>query len=114
MSHHATANLPKRGPGRPKGAANKITKDIKQAILAAFDSVGGSDYLHRQATENPQAFMTLLGKVLPTQHQHSGGLEFKGDPVDRPPRETREEWLERRKRELGAAALMGPAAGAAE
>ena len=57
----------KRGPGRPKGSPNKITADVKQAILNAFEKVGGKDYLARQANENPVAFMTLLGKVLPTQ-----------------------------------------------
>lgn len=67
MSHHATANLPKRGPGRPKGAANKITKDIREAISQAFDGVGGVEYLKAQALDNPQAFMTLLGKIVPSE-----------------------------------------------
>jgi hypothetical protein len=35
---------------------------------------GGEQYLARQANENPSAFMTLLGKVLPTQVTgHEGG-----------------------------------------
>jgi len=55
------------GSGRPKGVPNKLTRDVKEAILAAFDKVGGPEYLANQATQNPQAFMTLLGKVLPTQ-----------------------------------------------
>ena len=29
--------------GRPKGAANKVTTDAKQAILMAFDRLGGVD-----------------------------------------------------------------------
>jgi hypothetical protein len=41
--------------------------DIKAAILAAFDEVGGAAYLERQAEENPVAFMRLLAKVLPLQ-----------------------------------------------
>ena len=57
----------KRGPGRPKGSPNKLSRDIKQAVIEAFEQAGGKDYLARQAKENPQAFMTLLGKVLPTQ-----------------------------------------------
>jgi len=56
-----------RRGGRQKGTPNKITKDIKEAILAAFGEVGGSDYLVEQARANPQAFMGLLAKVLPTQ-----------------------------------------------
>jgi len=34
-------------------------------ILGALNEVGGMDYLAQQATANPAAFMTLLGKVLP-------------------------------------------------
>jgi hypothetical protein len=36
-------------------------------ILGALDEAGGQEYLTRQAEKNPTAFMTLLGKVLPTQ-----------------------------------------------
>lgn len=60
----------KAGPGRPKGVPNKITTDLKRAILEAAEAAGGeggtAGYLARQADENPAAFMTLLGKVLPT------------------------------------------------
>lgn len=55
----------KPGPGRPKGVPNKLTLDVKAAIEAAFDKVGGAEYLAKQAKENPQAFMSLLSKVLP-------------------------------------------------
>ena len=36
-------------------------------ILAALDAAGGSEYLLLQAKKNPVAFMSLLGKLLPTQ-----------------------------------------------
>ena len=56
--------------GRVKGTPNKITADLKRAILEAAEAAGGeggtAGYLTRQADENPAAFMTLLGKVLPT------------------------------------------------
>jgi hypothetical protein len=54
-----------RGAGRPKGVSNKVTKELKEMILGALDDVGGQDYLARQADENPTAFLTLVGKVLP-------------------------------------------------
>lgn len=57
----------KRGPGRPKGAPNKITADIKSAILGAFQARGGQKYLERVAEDDPKTFCALLGKVLPTQ-----------------------------------------------
>jgi hypothetical protein len=52
--------------GRVKGTPNKVSSDVKGMILGALHDVGGSDYLRRQAEENPVAFMTLVGKVLPT------------------------------------------------
>jgi hypothetical protein len=58
-------------PGRPKGSVNKTTALLKDAILMAAQEAGGTDgmvgYLRHQAMENPGPFMTLLGKVLPTQ-----------------------------------------------
>jgi hypothetical protein len=57
--------------GRKKGAPNKTTTQLKEAILAAAEQAGGEGglvrYLHDQAQMNPGHFMTLLGKVLPMQ-----------------------------------------------
>ena len=57
------------GKGRPKGSPNKITADVKRAILEAAEAAGGpggmTAYLTVQAGANPAAFMKLLGKVLP-------------------------------------------------
>jgi hypothetical protein len=71
------------GAGRKKGTPNKITKSVKDAILAAFDTVGGPKYLARQAEENPAAFMTLLGKVLPTQISGDGGGPVQIEQIER-------------------------------
>jgi hypothetical protein len=60
-------NNPPKSPGRPKGSPNKLTGQVKEMILAALDKAGGVDYLTAQASENPSAFMTLVGKVLPLQ-----------------------------------------------
>lgn len=58
--------LPK-GPGRPKGSANKLTKDIREAISEAFEKAGGVDYLVGLSKTNPQAFCGLIGKVIPQE-----------------------------------------------
>lgn len=60
--------------GSRKGKPNKLTADVKAMILAALDKAGGSEYLFRQATENPNAFLTLVGKVLP--------MTIAGDPAN--------------------------------
>jgi hypothetical protein len=59
--------------GRQKGTPNKTTGEVKEMILTALSRVGGVDYLARQADENPTAFMTLVGKVLPLQVSGEGG-----------------------------------------
>lgn len=55
---------PKTG-GRKKGTPNKVTADVKAMVLTALDKAGGVDYLLTQARSNPNAFLTLVGKVLP-------------------------------------------------
>lgn len=52
--------------GRPGGVANKITADIRKMIRGALDAAGGQEYLVQQASENPVAFMGLVGKIVPT------------------------------------------------
>lgn len=61
--------------GRPKGAANKTTALLKDAILKAAENAGNKvgegnglvSYLEQQAVDNPGPFLSLLGKVLPMQ-----------------------------------------------
>lgn len=58
---------PNAGKGRPKGSPNKLTADVKAMILGALDKAGGETYLLEQAKANPNAFLTLIGKVLPKE-----------------------------------------------
>lgn len=51
------------------GRPNKYPKAIKEMIVEALHNKGGAAYLERQADENPSAFLTLVGKVLPLQIQ---------------------------------------------
>jgi len=59
----------KKTGGRTKGTPNKMTATLKEMILEALNRKGGVTYLVQQAEASPTAFMTLLGKVLPTQIQ---------------------------------------------
>ena len=74
---------PRAGAGRPKGSLNKVSKALKDMILASLDRVGGEEYLAKLAIENSSAFSSLLGKILPTQlatdAQTNGGagVEFR-------------------------------------
>ena len=73
---------PKTG-GRKKGTPNKISSALKETILEAAEQAGGEHgtvgYLVVQAHANPTAFMSLLGKVLPTTL--TGGTEKDDAPL---------------------------------
>jgi hypothetical protein len=58
--------IPPKGGSR-KGKPNKITKQLKEMILGALDDAGGQKYLLAQAHDNPSAFLSLIGKVLPAE-----------------------------------------------
>jgi len=63
----------KTGGGSRKGRPNKVTASLKEMILGALQAKGGQRYLERCADENPTAFLTLLGRVLPAQERNPGG-----------------------------------------
>ncbi len=58
---------PNAGKGRKKGVPNRITRTVREALEAAFHEAGAEEYLLRQAEANPQAFMGLLAKLLPSE-----------------------------------------------
>lgn len=57
----------KRTGGRPPGTPNKTTVAVKEAIMNAFELVGGQQYLVMVALKDPKTFCTLLGRVLPAE-----------------------------------------------
>ncbi len=64
---------PPTNRGSRKGIPNKITADVKAMILEALGKAGGAEYLLQQAQTNPNAFLSLVGRVLP--------LTVAGDPA---------------------------------
>lgn len=75
-------NTGNRGKGRPKGSRNKQTAAIKDMIVQALSDAGGAEYLLRQSRENPAAFMTLVGKVLPMQVTGEGGGPVRVERIE--------------------------------
>jgi len=64
------------------------------------------------AKDDPRVFCALLGRVLPIQHEGNpdNPLVVQNVPaVDRPPKETREEWEARRNREVMNGHVGAPA-----
>lgn len=79
--------------GRKKGVQNKITRELKDMILGALDAVGGQEYLERRAKDSPNAFMTLVGKVLPLQVTGKDGGAIQTEDVSVLAPEAREKRL---------------------
>lgn len=75
----------KAGPGRPKGAQNKTTALLKDAILEAATKEGGKEglvgYLRKLATSNETAFASLLGRAMPLQLNHGDNDGGKLQPT---------------------------------
>lgn len=71
------------GKGRRKGVPNKTTAAVKDMITQALDHAGGVEYLITQARENPTAFLTLVGKVLPLQVNADVNAKLVGEVVFR-------------------------------
>jgi hypothetical protein len=51
-----------RRGGRKKGVPNKITKNVREAFLQAFNEEAGVEYLRRVAKKDFKTFCTLLAK----------------------------------------------------
>ena len=66
----------KKTGGRVAGVPNKVTTDLKEMILGALAAAGGLSYLQAQAGSNPNAFLTLVGKVLPLQVTGKDGQDL--------------------------------------
>ena len=61
------------GTGRPPGAKNKITKDLKKVYLQAFEKLGGLQGLVDWGEKSPDLFYGQISKLLPK------GIEIKTD-----------------------------------
>lgn len=83
----------KKSGGRQKGTPNKLTATVKMMLLEALEKEGGVRYLRRQAKKHPQAFMTLLGKIIPTQVV--GDMSYRYVAEMPPPETDPDEWLKR-------------------
>lgn len=67
---------PAAGRGRPKGSPNKIQAAVKEMVIQALSDAGGIEYLVTQSRENPTAFLTLVGKVIPLQADIKGDINI--------------------------------------
>jgi hypothetical protein len=57
-------------------------------FIAALDRAGSEDYLLDQSRENPRAFLSLVGPVIPTQLTGAGGKDLIPERASDPQRVT--------------------------
>lgn len=58
----------KKVGGRQKGTKNKITNDLRQAIINALDTAGGEKWFVALAKSDKKSFAQLVGRCVPTRH----------------------------------------------
>lgn len=66
------------GAGRKPGSRNLTSQKLRELVFKALEQQEGGaiGYLKMQAVQEPRAFLSLLGKLLPTQITGEDG-----DPV---------------------------------
>jgi hypothetical protein len=55
------------GPGRPKGSQNKSTKAFKDAVLRAYEGIGGDAAFQKWAKKNPTEFYRIASRLIPNE-----------------------------------------------
>jgi hypothetical protein len=76
------AKFEKGNAGKPKGAKNKVTKDVKEFLYDAFIKMQGTkENLFDWGLKNPTEFYKIVSKLIPTdvkaQVDNKGELEIK-------------------------------------
>ena len=71
----------RRPPGRKKGVPNLTTKAAAEAVLKAFEELGGANWLKTQAKEKPELVTNLIRAILPRDMSISGQLNLGLDDV---------------------------------
>jgi hypothetical protein len=67
-----SGNRGKRGPGRPKGSPNKLTRAFKEAVLNVYNGLGGDPAMLRWAAKNPTEFYKIAARLIPHEVVGSG------------------------------------------
>lgn len=65
------AKFDKGNPGKPKGAVNKVTKTVKEAVSIVFNKLqsepDGKSDLESWARQRPSDFYQVAAKLIPTE-----------------------------------------------
>ncbi len=66
----------KGNKGKPKGAINKLTRTVKEVVLAAFNKMQEDPKVNILAwgKANPKDFYAVAAKLIPTELQAKGEI----------------------------------------
>ena len=53
--------------GRQKGTPNRITGAFREAVLLAYENIGGHEAFSRWAAQNPTEFYRIAARLIPTE-----------------------------------------------
>lgn len=67
----------KGNPGKAPGTQTRVGYAVKQALAAALAEAGGKAYFVKLAEDHPQAFATLVGKLIPNEVVGEIGGKFE-------------------------------------
>lgn len=79
-------NLNRAGMGRPKGAKNKVTKTVKQALEESLNSGDGAvKFFTKLREDDPKTYTSVVAKLIPHQinaeHNHTGEVKINLVPM---------------------------------
>lgn len=76
---------PRRANGRPKGSKNVVTRQMKEAVLAAFEALGGDKFITKlgrsKESANRRAVLNMFGKMIPIEVTGPDGGPLKTESV---------------------------------
>jgi len=72
---------PNAGKGRPKGAKNKVNKDIRASLYRVYEDIGGDAGFAAWAgkEKNKQPFYKMIAGTAPRATEHTGA---DGGPIE--------------------------------
>lgn len=57
----------KKTGGRPPGAVNRFTRQMRNAVLAVYDQLGGDDAFYQWARKQPGDFYRIAARLIPAE-----------------------------------------------
>ncbi len=86
---------PAAGCGRKKGAKNKFSRAFKEAVLLAYDNIGGDEQFAEWAKEHQTEFYKIAARMIPQERAVTGDIEHKYVVFSPEPLSDPEEWLKK-------------------